>query len=504
MGPRYGILLTGATGLLGRYLLRDLLAAGNRVAVLVRPERGRSPEDRIGEVMEFARATASGPLQEPTVLAGDLRCRGLGISHTDRDWISRNCARVLNAAACVSVNRSSDGEPHATNATGARRLLEHCARLGVHEVHHVSTAFICGDRPGPILESEGDCGQGYHNDYEHSKHAAEFALRALRELRTTVYRPSVIVGDSRTGHTTAYHGAYRFFELANRLAQPGGEPGRRWLPLRLPFDGSERRNLVPVDWVAQAITRIIGRPTLHGSTYHLTATRPTSVRTITDAAVEELGLTGVELAGRPAHPSALERAFVEGIQECWPHLGSDPAFDCENTLAALPSFPAPRVDRECLGRLIRFAVQDGWGRGRHKAPPRGSLDCGDYIERYFPAAVARSSLARARIEATLGFDIRGAGGGQWACRLGGGRVLEVTRDSADRCDVEYRMSLPTFAAVVSGRESPQDAFFGRQIEITGNVEQGLKLAALFGRLVREFPYALTRVTEERHDAVGVG
>ncbi len=504
MGPRYGILLTGATGLLGRYLLRDLLAAGNRVAVLVRPERGRSPEDRVREVMEFARATAGGPLQEPTVLAGDLRDRGLGMSHVDRDWISRNCARVLNAAASVSAHRSQDGEPHATNATGTRRLLEHCARLGVHEVHHVSTASVCGDRPGPILESEGDLGQGYHNDYEHSKHSAELALRTLRELRTTVYRPAAVLGDSRTGYTTTYHGVYRFFELANRLAQPGGEPGRRWLPLRLPFDGNERRNLVTVDWVAQAITRVLGRPALHGRTYHLTATRPTSVRTITDAAIEELGLTGVELAGRPANPSALERAFVEGVQEYWPYPGSDPAFDCENTLAALPDFPAPRVDRECLGRLIRFAVQDGWGRGRRKDPLRGSLDCGDYIERYFPAAVARSSLAQTPIEATLGFDIRGAGGGRWACRLAGGRVLAVTHDPADRCDVEYRMSVPTFAAIVSGREAPQAAFFGRRIEIIGNVEQGLKLVALFGQFVREFPYALTRVAEERHDAVGVG
>ncbi|QJW98758.1 hypothetical protein FTUN_6353 [Frigoriglobus tundricola] len=371
MGPRYGILLTGATGLLGRYLLRDLLAAGNRVAVLVRPDRGRCPEERVREVMEFARATAGEPLQEPTVLAGDLRDRGLGMSHVDRDWVARNCARVLNAAASAALHRGADGEPHATNATGSRRLLEHCARMSVHEVHHVSTAFVCGDRPGPILESEGDLGQGHHNDYEHSKHAAELSLRALRELRTTVYRPSVIVGDSRTGHTPAYRGVYRFLELANRLAQPGGEPRRRWLPLRLPFTGTERRNLVTVDWVAQAITRVVGRPALHGRTYHLTATRPTSVRTIIDAAVEELGLTGVELAGRPANLTALERAFVEGIQEHWPHPGSDPAFDCGNTLAALPDLPAPRVDRECLGRLIRFAVRDGWGRARGRAPLRG-------------------------------------------------------------------------------------------------------------------------------------
>ncbi|WP_171473863.1 SCP2 sterol-binding domain-containing protein [Frigoriglobus tundricola] len=121
-----------------------------------------------------------------------------------------------------------------------------------------------------------------------------------------------------------------------------------------------------------------------------------------------------------------------------------------------------------------------------------------------PGRARGSSLARVPVAATLGFDIRGAGGGRWACRLGGGRVLEVARDSAARCDVEYRMSVPTLAAIVSGRESPQAAFFGRRVEISGNVDQGLELAALFGQFVREFPYAVTRAAEERHDAVGVG
>jgi hypothetical protein len=256
----------------------------------------------------------------------------------------------------------------------------------------------------------------------------------------------------------------------------------------LPFNGREPRDLVPVDWVAAAITRIVEQPALHGHTYHLTSARPTRVSDIKDVAVTELGLDGVELTGTVPDPTALESAFLDGLRDYWPYLGGDPAFDARNTRTALPDFPPPRVDRECLRRLVRFAVADGWGRARRRSERLSSLDCGDYIEHFFPEALTRSPISRIAIEATLGFDIRGAGGGRWLCQLRGGRVDHVARDSTEAAEVEYRMSVPTFAAIVSGRETPQAAFIGRRIEIAGSVEKGLKLAWLFGQFVRDFPY----------------
>jgi hypothetical protein len=127
------------------------------------------------------------------------------------------------------------------------------------------------------------------------------------------------------------------------------------------------------------------------------------------------------------------------------------------------------------------------------------VDCAGYIECFFPAAVADSFLARLSIAATLGFEIRGPGGGRWVCQFGGGRVLDICRDTPERAEVTYRMDVATFAAVVTGHEMPQAAFFARRIEIAGSVEKGLKLAALFGRFVRESPYR-PRPVEEHHAA----
>jgi len=496
MDTRGGVLLTGATGFLGRYLLRNLLSAGKRVAVLVRPTRTATCADRVEEVLEFAQSTVGTYLPQPTILAGDLRERDLGLSHADRVWLSRRCDSVVHAAACVSFRTSPDGEPHTTNVLATHRLVDLCARGGIRELHHVSTAFVCGQRLGPILESEVECGQTFHNEYEQSKLAAELAVRSARSIRSTIYRPSVIVGDSLTGYTGSYHGVYKFLELAHRLAQPGNEMGRRILPLRLPFAGDELRNLVPVDWVAEAITRIVGSIALHGRTYHLTNPQPATVRDIKEIAVEELQIDGVELVDRMADPNAIERAFLQGIADYFPYLTSDPVFNSRNTRTALPDLPCPQVDRERIRILVRFAIRDNWGRGKRKPTPRSALQCGDYLERYFPAAVTQSPLARIPLDTTLGFDIRGPGGGRWICRLSGGQVISV-RDSAERPDVEYRMGVQTFAAVVSGRETPQTAFFNHQIEIAGNVEDGLKLALLFGEFVRDFPYS--PCSQEEHD-----
>jgi thioester reductase-like protein len=505
MSARRYHLLTGGTGLLGRYLLRDLQRFNLPLAVLARDTPAGPAADRVRTLTAFWEDALGTQLPPPVVLAGDLREPGLGLTVADRAWLGRHCGAIVHAAADVTFRSNADGEPWRTNADGTRRLLALAAGVGIPAFHHVSTAFVCGNGPGPHREDGLDCRHEFRNDYEESKHAAERAVRLAAGVRATVYRPAVIVGDSRTGYTSTYHGPYRFLAAAHRLARRvptgTGERARRHLPLRLPFDGREARNLVPVDWVARAMALIVRRPARHGRTYHLVARRPTPVADILAVAEAVLGLDGIELTGRhPADPTPVEDAFLGAVRDYWPYLGGDPAFDDCNTRAVLPRLPPPKVDRRLLTRLVGFAVADRWGRGRRPEGHAAAVDCGDYIERYFPGASARSFLAGLPIDATLGFDIRGPGGGEWICHVRAGRVVEVTRGPAGTADAAYRLDVPTFAAVVAGRETPQAAFFDRRIEIRGRVETGLKLATLFARFVREFPYTPDR--EGQHVANG--
>ena len=290
------VLLTGVTGFLGRYLLRDLLDAGCRVAVLARSLPKQPASERIAALHSWCEESTGRRLPAPTALCGDLTVRGLGLSANDRRWLAAHCRCVVHAAARTGMRKSPDGEPARTNVEGTQQLLDLCVRLGIEEFHHLSTAFVCGDRPGPVYEEELDCGQNFRNDYEQSKVEAEHRVRQTSGIQATIYRPSVIVGDSRTGHTSSYQGFYRFLELADRFAEPARN-GRRVLPLRLPFLGSEPRNLVPVDWVSRAVVTILNRPGRHGQTYHLVAPVPVRADAIKRIAEKLLRIDGVHWAG---------------------------------------------------------------------------------------------------------------------------------------------------------------------------------------------------------------
>ncbi len=494
----HGVVLTGATGLLGRYLLRDLLAAGRRVSVLVRDGRPAPAAERVAAVTAWASQSLGQALPAPVVLAGELTAPHLGLSAADRRWLAKTHTAVLHAAASLVFRGTPAGEPGATNVEGTGRLLDLARSLGFTELHHVSTAFVCGDRRGTIGEDELDCGQGFHNDYERSKCAAERLVRQAAGLRTTIYRPSVIVGDSRTGYTSTYQGLYRFIELAARLAATSNQ-GTRSLPVRLPFTGDEPRDLVPVDWVSRAIIHLVARPACHGRTYHLTAREPVPVQRIKEVAGQILRVVGAEWAGPdgPADPTSLERLLLDRLHDYLPYRHGDPAFDRRHTAAALPDLPPPPVDDALLARLIRFAEADRWGRGRAPAPKAAAgLDCRRYIEDFFPEHAPRSALARLiALDLLVGFEITGPGGGRWSCRWVKGELAGVHRGLEPGAAVVYRTDPATLADVVQGRLDPREAFFARRIEVAGDLEKALKLAVLFGQFVREFPYRPSPVSE---------
>jgi thioester reductase-like protein len=496
---RGGVLLTGATGLVGRYLLRDLLAGGHRVAVLVRGRAGARPAERADELMDFACRSAGRTLARPVVLEGDLGCAGLGLGAAGRRWLARRARAVVHSAAYVSYQPTPGGEPWETNVAGTRRLLELCAAQGVPEFHHLSTAFVCGDRRGLVREDELDCGGGSDNAYERSKFAGEQLVRRFPGVRATVYRPSVVVGDSRTGYTSTYHHFYRFLQLAVRLSTPTGSPSdgpprRRRLPLRLPLTGDQTQNLVPVDWVSRALAELLRRPRWHGKTFHLVAREAVRLREIKAFVEELLGLEGIRWAGPDGipDPTPLEERVLEQFKDYWSYLHSDLRFDCRNTRRALPDLPPPAFDRALVGRLLAFAREDRWGRGPAGGPgpagPAGESACGHYLERVLPEKARRFPLARALPAGLVfGFDLRGPGGGVWSCRWAGGGRLEVWRGPDAGAAAVYRTDVATFGGLIRGRLAPQKAFFDGLIEIGGDVEKGLKLAALIERFLAEVP-----------------
>jgi thioester reductase-like protein len=512
MNSLRGVLLTGSTGLLGRFLLRDLLLANCKVSVLVRDAADTKAADRIGAIIDFWSEALGRRLREPTIVSGDIREASLGLSGADCRWLAVSCDAVVHSAANLSFRVTGDGEPWATNVAGTQHLLDLCRRLSIREFHYVSTAFVCGEADGLVFENSLERGQRFHNPYEESKYEAERLVHRAVDFRSTIYRPSVIVGDSQTGYTSNYNGVYRFIEFGARLAErmatnERAAPGRRRLDLRLPFTGDEPRNLVPVDWVAQAIVQLVNKSEWHGRTYHLVARQPTQARLIEEVGEKLLNLEGVRFVGRQAisNPTSLEQLYFDHLDEYMPYHRGDPAFDFRNLAAALPDLPAPLVDRTVMTRLIEFAIADRWGRrrgARSSAPTsEGRIDCRKYVEETFPTAAGQSSLARSiGLEVVFGLVVHGPTGGKWTLSWIKGELVSVCRGLTKNADVCYRFTLATFDDVVRGKTKPADAFFAKQIEVDGDVEKALKLAVLFGHFLAETPSAM-QAGKEKCDAL---
>lgn len=362
------ILLTGATGLLGRFLLRDLSAQGRKVAVLVRGNKTANAEDRVNDLLRDWHEVAGAYVEKPLILQGDITLPGLGLSVADRDWVAANVDEVVHSAANLSfARREADGEPYASNEGGTAKVLELCRGAGIRRLHHVSTAYVCGLRQGRVLETELDVGQMTGNDYERSKIASERAVRAADFLDVlTVYRPSIIVGDLVNGFTNTFHGFYKPLRIVQPFVESFLKASLESGSLLdvLGMSGAECKNLVPVDWVSAVMARIILDPSLHGSTYHLTSTRPTSVgllcRVFEQMVVEMADGQKATGGGKPTSgfdPALVSRLFGDQMKVYKAYWRDDPEFDSATTRRAVPDLVSPAIDEPTIRRLCRFAIE---------------------------------------------------------------------------------------------------------------------------------------------------
>ncbi|MGE5293767.1 MAG: SDR family oxidoreductase [Solirubrobacterales bacterium] len=362
-------LLTGATGLLGGYLLRDCLRAGYRMAVLVRPSGNESARERIDASLTRWENSIGRILPRPAILEGDLCQPDLGLTASDRRWLRGHCRAALhNAAKLTFYGEDRRKEPWLSNVEGTRHILELCRQCDIRQFHHVSTAYVCGLREGRILETELDVGQKMGNDYERSKVQAEQLVRAADlGYPPTIYRPSIIVGDSQTGYTSTFHGFYAMVRLAHTMAGQVtlGSITARLLIEAFGVNEHDRKNYVPVDWVSTVITHLLGQPAHHGRTYHLTAAEPTPVA-VWSQAIQEAVERYSTLAD-PSDPTIRDarwfmKVFEEQAQVYRAYWRDDPQFDRTNTIAAAPHLPCPTVDYDMLVTMARFAIRSRFGK----------------------------------------------------------------------------------------------------------------------------------------------
>jgi thioester reductase-like protein len=457
-------LLTGATGLLGRYILRNLLLRDVPVAVVVRGTRLASARARVDSLMLEIEETLGRSLPRPVVLSGELTQPDLGLTSESLAWASSHVGAVLhNAASLTFQSAPRDEEPWLSNVTGTQHVLELARRLKVRQYHHVSTAYVCGQRRGRVLETELNVGQAFGNDYEASKLESEALVRAANWLDgSTVYRPAIIVGDSQTSFTNTFHGFYTPLQIAHSMINKVAikDVRAQGLVEILGLAGHERKNLVPVDWVAAAIAHLATDPQHHGLTYHLTPRESTSVAMLCDVmdhAIRENSVDHKRAGDSVASASgqsfaAFQTMFRTQMGVYQAYWRDDPEFDATNTLAHAPHLPCPALDREMLMRLCKFAIDSKfwWSRGTEKSPP---LDVESFLS-------TRAKGAASDFSTSVNLHVSGWGGGQWRLSFDNDRLAAVSPDREPTAACDVYTSAAALQALVAGEMDVQQAVRG--------------------------------------------
>lgn len=361
------IFLTGSTGFLGSHLGAALLEAGHPVTALARGGSGRSARERVLEVLSRA---SSGTLDPDLleVIEGDISLPQLGLDRTTFDGLGSRIDEIWHSAASLSFLEGDRDEIFRINVLGTQHVLDLARRLSGCRLHHVSTAYVAGDR-SVFAEDDLDAGQGFRNPYEESKFEAERMLGAAHDDGTacvTVYRPSVVVGEATSGRATHFHGVYAFIRglwaVADRLRDGRPIPEPVDVDLRIQGSGSSTLNFVPVDFVTAAIVTLADQTASAGQTFHLTNPTPTPNRLWLGILCEQIGIPGVRLVS-PEEFTTVPRTRVETLfhrQMTFysPYLSSEPTFDCARTLEGLrPSrITCPDMTRETTARITGWYI----------------------------------------------------------------------------------------------------------------------------------------------------
>lgn len=248
-------LITGFPGFIGRRLVAELLRrdAETRVVALV--------EERMMPVAaEAAEAIGRDRIE---LISGDISVPRLGLPDADYERLTAEVTVVDHLAAIYDLAVPIDIAQR-VNVDGTGNVVRFCLDCeGLERHNYVSTAYVAGDRTGVVYEHELVLGQGFKNHYESTKFQAEVWVReAMDRVPTTIYRPAIVVGDSKTGETQKFDGPYyvlRFIEAARRRHLPVPNIGR----------GASRFNVVPVDFIVDSMAALAELPEAVGETVHL-------------------------------------------------------------------------------------------------------------------------------------------------------------------------------------------------------------------------------------------
>jgi thioester reductase-like protein len=312
------VFFTGFPGFIGKRLVSRLLNDDPelRVATLVEEKMA---DDARNCAEQF---DASDRIE---VITGDIGDRDLGLDKETYERLTGEMTQAYHLAAIYNLAVPFDIAQR-VNVDGTGNVLDLCAKADkLERLNYVSTAYVAGTRTGTVYEHELIMGQEHKNHYESTKFQAEVWVRELMDkVPTTVYRPAIVVGDSKTGETQKFDGPYYILRTFQRI---GRAPLTQFGRSEAPF------NVVPVDFIVDAIAAAAADPNAVGETLHLVDPEPVTAAELFKALAHEYAdrdpkvRVPPKLVQNSLRSKAMSKAFYGAPPESIQYLNHPVTFD---------------------------------------------------------------------------------------------------------------------------------------------------------------------------------
>ncbi|MDT8301191.1 MAG: hydroxysteroid dehydrogenase-like protein 2 [Sedimentisphaerales bacterium] len=487
MNQTDSILMTGITGSLGSVLAGRILRSGHRIRAVVRGQNRVNALARTKQILDIIGASYSD--QNLEVILGDVCEENLGISSKYLSGVSF----IIHCAALLDFTDNSATRNHQVNVVGTANVLRLAESLYV-PICHISTAYIAGKRQGTVREDELNMGQEYHNSYETSKYQAEEHLQNWSKttgLPVMVFRPSILVGDSKTGRIVNFDGLYnllRFFDNVADLIRND--------EFRAVANPQATKNLIPVDIAAEMIWKIIQsrRP----GVYHITNPEPISLARLREIFIKLFNIPQARFVEEEdftrKKKSRYELMYQKASSFYLPYLRHEPVFDRTFTEKALGKNESdvPAMDLKYFQRLIAYAREVNWGKKQTKsaAESNGRYEyiVEDYFNRFLVSKMHKQLLPDLKkLSASCRICVSEVPLKSWSLQIDHGRLKKISLNGTV-CQCTFLVDGDTFERIITGKLAPQQAFFRKKVDIKGNIEKGLTLATVLAAFFRKYPY----------------
>ncbi len=407
-------LVTGSTGFLGGAITRRLLVSGYRLRLLIRKRDNDTSPNSFGRESTIKELILGNQLNEclteqrsmtddragtdeslydlflsnVEIFEGNITSRDLGLEEEDYKRLCCEVDEVFHCAAATHFEEQRVGELMVVNVEGTKKMLQFANSGKQKKFHYVSTAYVAGKQNDIVYENElVDEEPLFNNEYERSKFIAEqVVIKYARdnEIPYTIYRPGIIVGDSKTGATCKFDNLYIFMKVLCNIQKSfinHESEGLNDITVRVPGIPDALINLVPVDYVADAIVVILKAKESINKIFHITNPYPPELDELRDLLMPVLGIEGinVKIDGQMEHKhlSAMERLFLRQTRTYYSYLFSRLRFDCRNTQSVLEStgIICPAITRGLVNVLVDFAISHNWGDEKQTESQKVEIAC---------------------------------------------------------------------------------------------------------------------------------